>query len=216
MKIIPTSEEGIQQALEVLRAGGTVAHATETCYGFACDLQNPEAVERLFAIKQRSPDQPVSALFATIEQAQAFLEWNEEASQLASEHLPGPLTIILKQRPDAPHTLFVTPTTDPSESAEAGNRSPTTIGLRISSHPTAQLLVEHFGSPIATTSANIHGEPNTFSIEDIQTQFTDANHKPDLILDDGPIAENDASTVIDVSEGVIHVLRKGDILVDNG
>ncbi len=203
MEVLPASEEGIQKALETLRTGGVVAHATETCYGLACDLQNPEAVDRLFAIKQRSSDQPVSALFATIEQAKAFLEWNEEASQMASEHLPGPLTIILRQRHDAPYLLNVTPITD--------NRQPTTIGLRISSHPTAQTLVERFGSPLSTTSANIHGQPNTFSKEDIESQFADAGHKPDLILDDGVLEESDASTVIDVSEGVLHVLRKGDI-----
>jgi len=204
MNIVPNSPEGIQQALEVLRTGGVVAHATETCYGFACDLQNPEAIERLFAIKQRSPSQPVSALFESLEQAQVFLEWNTLAQDLALTHLPGPLTIILKQRTDAPHPLYVTP-------LATRNSQLATIGTRISSHPTAQSLIEHFGSPIATTSANIHGEPNTFSTEDIQTQFTDEEHKPDLLLDDGPLAENDASTVIDVSEGVVHVLRKGNI-----
>ena len=203
MDILSSSEEGILKALETLRTGGVVAHATETCYGFACDLQNPAAVDRLFAIKQRSADQPVSALFATVEQARAFLEWNEEASQLASEHLPGPLTVILKLRHDAPHILSVTPVTN--------NQSLITIGTRISSHPTAQELVTRFGSPLSTTSANIHGHPNTFSKEDIEKQFADAGHKPDLILDDGPLLENDASTVIDVSEGVLHVLRKGNI-----
>jgi L-threonylcarbamoyladenylate synthase len=203
MKVVSASEEGIQQALEVLRTGGVVAHATETCYGLACDLQKPEAVEKLFAIKQRSPSQPVSALFENIEQAKAFLDWNEKASQMVSEHLPGPLTIILKLRHDAPQILYVTPTTN--------NRSLTTIGLRISSHPTARTLVEKFGSPLSTTSANIHGQPNTFSADDIEKQFADAEHTPDLILDDGLLKQEDASTVVDVSEGVLHVLRKGNI-----
>lgn len=203
MDIVSPSDEGMQQALEVLRTGGVVAHATETCYGLACDLQNPEAVDRLFAIKNRSPNQPVSALFKSVEQAQTFLEWNEEAAQLAAEHLPGPLTIILRMRNDAPYLLYVTPMTN--------DQSPITIGTRVSSHSTAQALVTSFGSPLSTTSANIHGQPNTFSAQDIQTQFANAEHKPDLILDDGPLAENDASTVIDVSEGVLHVLRKGDI-----
>jgi L-threonylcarbamoyladenylate synthase len=203
MNTLPASEEGTRQALETLRTGGVVAHATETCYGLACDLQNPEAVNRLFAIKQRSDDQPVSALFKDIEQAQAFLEWNEEASQIAAGNLPGPLTIILKLRHDAPHMLHVVPITN--------NQSLITIGTRVSSHPTARALVEQFGSPLSTTSANIHGQPNTFSPEDIRKQFADAGHKPDLILDDGALEPTDASTVVDVSEGVLHVLRKGDI-----
>ncbi|MDA0376654.1 MAG: L-threonylcarbamoyladenylate synthase, partial [bacterium] len=187
MKVLQTSAENLKTALSVLHAGGIVAHATETCYGLACDLQNPEAVKRLFAIKKRSPDQPVSALFASVEQAKEYLEWNAIAEELAAAHLPGPLTIILKQKG---HPLTLHPTPYPL---------PSTVGLRVSSYSTAQRLVEHFGSPIATTSANIHGEPNTFSAEDIQAQFTDAEYKPDLLLDDGPLAENDASTVIDVS-----------------
>ena len=203
MQVLPISDDSIQEALQILRTGGVVAHATETCYGLACDLQNPEAVDRLFAIKQRSDDQPVSALFKDIEQAQVFLEWNEEASQMAAGNLPGPLTIILKLRHDAPHMLYVTPITN--------NQSLITIGLRISSHPTTRSLIERFGSPLSTTSANIHGQPNTFSPEDIQKQFADAGHKPDLILDDGALEPTDASTVIDISEGVLHVLRKGDI-----
>jgi len=201
MDCIPSSEEGIQKALDVLRSGGVVAHATETCYGLACDIQNPEAVARLFAIKQRSDDQPVSALFASVDQAQHYLEWNELASQMAAEHFPGPLTIILPMKHNPPSILYVTPITN--------NQSRITIGTRISSHPTARTLIESFGSPLSTTSANIHSQPNTFSVEDIQKQFADVGHRPDLLLDDGPIAKSDASTVIDISEGVLHVLRKG-------
>lgn len=201
MKVLPSSNDSLAIALNILRTGGVVAHATETCYGLACDLQNPEAVDRLFAIKQRSNSQPVSALFATVEQAQIYLNWNEEASQMAAEHLPGPLTIIMKKTPGC--NLRVCP---------SGSES---IGLRISSHPTAHALVEKFGSPLSTTSANIHGQPNTFSVQDIEKQFADAGHKPDLILDDGPLEEGDASTVVDVSGGVLHVLRQGDIAPSN-
>lgn len=197
MEILTTSEESIQRALDALRSGGVVAHATETCYGFACDLGNADAVNRLFAIKKRPDDLPVSALFSTVEQAQAFLEWNEEAAHLASEHLPGPLTIVLRKLPDC--RLHVSP---------AGSES---IGLRISSHSTARHLVEAFGSPLSTTSANIHGQPNPYSVADLEEQFGSAGHKPDLILDDGPLDKLDASTVVDVSEGVLHVLREGDI-----
>ena len=79
MKIVDASDDGIQKALEVLRAGGVVAHATETCYGLACDLGNAEAVEKLFAIKKRPDAQPVSALLASIEQAQKYTQWNDIA-----------------------------------------------------------------------------------------------------------------------------------------
>ena len=195
MNIVPVSPEALQQALDVLRAGGVVAHATETCYGLACDLKNPEAVTKLFTIKQRPLTQPISALFTSIEEAQVFLEWNEAALSLATTHLPGPLTIILKAKAGCP--LYVTP---------SGGDS---IGVRISPHNTATQLVARFGSPLSTTSANIHGMPNPYCVADVEKQYANKAALPDLILDDGPLAEAPASTVINVSDGAVHVLRQG-------
>lgn len=189
-----------------MRNGGVVAHATETCYGLACDLTNPEAVAKLFAIKQRPETMPVSALFRSIEQSEQYLEWNDIARDLAHKHLPGPLTIILKERSNTPHPLYVTPITN--------HQSLITIGLRISPNPTAQKLVEQFASPLSTTSANIHGKPNPYSIEDLKAQFTDQDLRPDLILDDGKLDGAAASTVVDVSDGTINILRQGDIVIE--
>lgn len=201
VKILPPSPDGIQEALSILQSGGVVAHATETCYGLACDLRNPDAVSKLFAIKGRPPGMPVSALFASIDHAKAYMEWNDLAEQLATEHLPGPLTIILRLRADAPYNIFPNPSPKPNP----------TVGLRLSPHPTAQSLVLRFGSPLSTTSANVHGRPNPYSIDDLKEQFQDGTVQPDLVLDDGKLEEHDASTVVDVSDGTLHVLRKGDI-----
>ena len=98
MRILPATPKGIEAALEALERGETVIHATETCYGFACDLNNLKAVSRLFAIKQRSANQPVSALFSSIEEARKYVEWNDQAEQLAQEFLPGRLMIVLVDR----------------------------------------------------------------------------------------------------------------------
>ena len=111
MRILPATPEGIETALAALVDGKTVMHATETCYGFACDLSNPKAVERLFTIKQRSFEQPVSALFPSIEEAKKYVEWNDRAEKLAQEFLPGRLMIVLlmskKSSPRSlPHTRF--------------------------------------------------------------------------------------------------------------
>ena len=92
------ASKGLIEAIHILKRGGVVAHATETCYGLACDLANPAAVAKLFAIKQRPLDQPVSALFVSIEEAKKWVEWSDEAEKLAAEFLPGPLTLILPLR----------------------------------------------------------------------------------------------------------------------
>jgi len=198
MKVVPFTEDGFTEALGVLKNGGVIAHATETCYGLACDLTNPEAVEKLFQIKDRPMTQAVSALFESVEQAKEYVEWNDLAEELAAKYLPGPLTMIMTMRSDAPRKLFATP-----------EGTTQTIGVRISSHATAQALVEAFGSPLSTTSANVHGEPNPYSPGDISEQYAAHAIVPDLVSDDGSLLKNDASTVIDITNGKIHVLRAG-------
>ncbi len=194
MQILPAAK-GMELALKILRSGGVVAHATETCYGFACDLRNPDAVNKLFAIKQRPLDQPVSALFVSVDDAKKYVEWNDEAQKLADEYLPGPLTIILKQK--KPVLLIPCPLPGP------------TLGLRVSSHPVATELIERFGSPLSTTSANIHGKPNPYSADDIVNQFNNQEFRPDLILDSGKLLPTPPSTVIDLTRPEKNVLRKG-------
>lgn len=204
VRILPADSTGIDEALVVLRSGGIIAHATETCYGFACDLANPKAVKRLFQLKKRSVDQPVSALFASIDEAKKYVIWNARAEELAKEHLPGPLTLILPLRTDAP-PIFITPI----------NRitNQRAVGLRISSNSFTQQLIESFGSPLSTTSANLHGQPNPYSTEDIVSQFPNASVQPDLILDSGALKKVPPSTVIDLTKTrkKENILRKGTI-----
>ncbi len=195
MQILPADSAGIAAALDVLRKGGVVAHATETCYGLACDLTNPEAVAKVFAIKRRPGVQPVSALFASVEAAKAFVAWNPRAEELAAAHLPGPLTLILPLRTDAPARIFPTP---------AGG---TTVGVRVSPHPVARALAEGFSTPLSTTSANVHGQPNPYSTEDIGAQFAEGP-RPELVLDSGTLPPTPPSTVMDLSSGA-GTLRTG-------
>ncbi len=205
----PSASATTTEALEILRRGGVVAHATETCYGLACDLTNTNAVVKLFAIKKRPIGQPVSALFMSMDDAKRYVEWNAEADVLAAKYLPGPLTIILPLRPDAPHHLYPMPTSFERSAISyeqkekplkaQSSRLIATLGLRISNHPLAQELVQRFGSPISTTSANIHGEPNLYDAHAIMERFASEEHQPDLIIDSGPLPKVPPSTVIDLT-----------------
>jgi len=195
MQSLPDTETGLTYALEILKLGGVVAHATETCYGLACDMTNPEAVEKLFQIKNRAADQPVSALFPSIEATEEWVEWNEEALKLAKKELPGPLTIILPLKKEN-----IYPTSPLHYS--------TTLGIRVSPHPVAQELSKQFGKPISTTSANISGKPNLYSTEEIQKQFEGREHQPELILDSGELERRATSKVVSFVDGEIKVIRK--------
>ncbi len=187
MHIVPADATGIDQALQVMKDGGIVAHATETCYGLACDLTNPQAVKQLFELKQRPIDMPVSALFSSVEHAKQFVTWTDRAQELADEHLPGPLTLILPANPLSPHILYVVP----EEESDS-------IGVRISSHPVAQQLVEKIGTPISTTSANIHGADNCYSLHDLTSQFNNADI---TVINSDAIPAREPSIIMSLVEG---------------
>ena len=199
MKCLPVSDEAISEALEMLSRGGVIAHATETCYGLACDLTNPDAVAKVFEIKHRPTDKPLSALFESDTQAAKYTEWNDRAQEMSQKHLPGPLTLILPIGSDAPKKLYPSP------------KGGETLGVRISSHSLAQKIVETFEKPLSTTSANIHGKPNPYSAEDIVKQFENEPFQPDLILDSGILPPSPPSTVINLTEETPETLRKGAI-----
>lgn len=201
MEVVPVSQGGITRAIEVLLRGGIVVHATETCYGLACDLTNPDAVKKLFDLKKRPYDQPVSALFYSVEDAKKYVVFSERALDIADKYLPGPLTIVLPRRDDAPN-LWLT--------ANGSGKDPW-IGVRISSHPVARALAEAMKRPIATTSANLHGKPNPYSVDEILLQFADASLLPDLILDSGVLPSTPPSTVLEIVGETLRVMRQGEI-----
>ena len=70
-------------------------------------LTNPDAIRKLFAIKHRPADQPVSALFPDVDEAKKWVEWNDEASASRKNHLPGPLTLILPLRKEMIGKFFL-------------------------------------------------------------------------------------------------------------
>jgi len=200
MKIITAEDsESIHCATEILRSGGVVAHATETCYGLACDLTNQNAVEKLFRIKNRPTDQPVSALFSSLDAVMGWCQFSARALEIAKKHLPGPLTIIVPDKEGK--KLFLTADGNPALE----------IGVRISPHAFASGLSKAFGSPIATTSANVHGENNPYSVQDILAQFENREHRPDLVIDSGALKKTAPSTVVRVIGEDVAVLRKGDV-----
>src|SRR3989338_6646402 len=170
MDILHASPSSLAIALDTLRAGGIVVHATETCYGLACDLQNPSAVAALFHIKSRPFDQPISALFSSQKQAHEYAFWPIHAQKIADQYLPGPLTLILPLRPNSPHRLLLTPQAEDDEIKNKKLKTKNSIGVRISSHPVAQTLVSAFVLPLSTTSAKRHGAPPAYSLAQFLAQ----------------------------------------------
>lgn len=188
-----TSAQG-EKAISILSAGGVIAHATDTCYGFACDIFNEDALKRLYKLKQMDCEKPVSILVADLEMAKKYGIFSKTALALAKKHWPGALTIIVKRKKSLP--VFLNPKSK-------------TIGFRVPAHKLSLELVKKFGGPLTTTSANISGRPAPYSVSAIKKQFVGRKFRPDFIIDSGILKRNLPSTIIDCSKTSPKIIRQG-------
>ena len=186
--------QNIDEALALLQGGQVIAVPTETVYGLAADPLSEQAILRLFELKQRPPDVPLSLLLSSAKQLDRWaLDIPESADKLAAQFWPGPLTIVLKKRHHIPDIV----------TAERA-----TVGLRVPDHPLTLELLERYGSALACTSANLHGGESAGSAAEVQATFGDALK---LVLDGGPSSLGIASTVIDLTSEPGVVLRRGSL-----
>jgi L-threonylcarbamoyladenylate synthase len=187
----------IQTAVDILRRGGLVAFPTETVYGLGADATNPAAVARIFTAKGRPATNPLIVHVADEATARKHAaEWPDLAGQLAEQFWPGPLTIVVNRG------LGI---------ADAVTAGGPTVGLRVPDHPLALELLGTFGGAVAAPSANRseHVSPTLAS-----HVVDDLGDRVDLILDGGPCGVGIESTVVDVSQRTVRILRLGGVGVD--
>jgi L-threonylcarbamoyladenylate synthase len=186
----------LDRIAEIVTSGGVVAIPTDTVYGLACHPDQAQAAERIFLLKRRPPEMELSLLGATVEDLRRFgdLDGSPTAARLAEHFWPGPLSIIV-------------PAAAPRHAAIP--RHGATISLRVPAHPDTRALLAITG-PLATTSANRHGEPPATTAEQV-AQFFGA--ELDAILDGGPAAGL-PSTIIDCSVDPPQLLRTGPLGAD--
>jgi glycine hydroxymethyltransferase len=180
----------LDRIAEIIAAGGVVAIPTDTVYGLACHPDQLDAAERILTIKRRPPELELSLLAASAEDAARFGRLDGLATVLlAAAHWPGPLSLIV-------------PAIEPRHAAipRRGN----TIMVRVPDHALLRALLHRTG-PLASTSANRHGEPPCTTAEDVERIM---GPELDGVLDGGPAAGR-ASTIIDCSVSPPRMLRSG-------
>jgi L-threonylcarbamoyladenylate synthase len=181
----------IERACHALSSGGAIVYPTETLYGLGVDATNPRALQRLVELKVRDAGKPISVLVAHRAMLDTIVcDISPMASKLMRKFWPGPLTLVLPAR------LGV------SELLTAGRGG---IGVRISSHPVAQSLVERFGRPITAPSANPAGATPPRTVDTARNYF---GQRVDLYLDAGMLRGEPASTVVEVN-GDPRLIREG-------
>lgn len=197
MKVLEAHRpEAIEEAARLIREGGVVVFPTETVYGLGADAFNPLSVARVFEIKRRPRFDPLIVHIAEPGQlALLALEWNKRAERLMERFWPGPLTLVLKKRPEVP------------EIVTAGLE---TVAIRMPSHPVALSLIRKAQRPIAAPSANPFGRLSPTRVEHLSEEILEG---ADLVLDAGPCPIGVESTILAlVGEPVL--LRPGGIPVE--
>jgi len=183
---------------ERLAAGGLIAFATETVYGFGCALV-PAALRRLAQLKAREGRRPFLLLVAHPDQAPG-LAWTPTARRLAEAFWPGPLTLALRAEPGR----YPPEVTDPRG----------TVAVRISPHPAVAAILEAFGAPVTSTSANVPGEPPAATPDEVEAAIHRLGAADAFwLLDSGPLPPSAPSTVVDCAADPPGVLRPGAIPV---
>lgn len=195
VKVDPLSpkEEYIREAAGVLARGGLVIIPTETVYGIAVNAQDGQAIGRLYEIKKRPRDKLLSLHIA---QKAAIRNFAQDipiaAYKLMEKFWPGPLTIVLKSKDGV---------------LASGEFSPT-VGLRMPDNEIALQVIFSSGVPVYCPSANISGIP---APGDFISAIKDLNGKVDFAIDAGRTKVGIESTVVDLSNSPVNVLRKGAI-----
>ncbi|BAW32223.1 MAG TPA: L-threonylcarbamoyladenylate synthase [Methanothermobacter sp.] len=192
MKIIKIENQHLKKHLKeakaILKSGGIILYPTDTLYGLGVDAFNEKAIKRLYRLKRRPLNKPMSICLHDTKWIKRVAHPNPKIEKIIDMILPGPFTIILKKKNTIPSIL-----TSGSEK----------IGIRIPDNTISRELASEF--PITTTSANISGMKTHNNIKDIIQQIGEV----DLALDAGPLKKRKPSTVVDLTKDPPKILRKG-------
>lgn len=187
----------LEQAIKILKSGGVVVYPTDTAYGMAVDATNLKAVRKLYQVKGRDFKNPVHIIFPNTDWLNRLVRLNKAALKLMNRFLPGPLTLVL-------------PLKARGESWQMLSAKTKTLGVRLPNHRLAMQLVNGFGKPITTTSANISNMPTCYSVASVKKQFFKARIQPDYYLDGGKLPKKSPSTVVSLVKDV-KIIRLGPI-----
>jgi len=186
--------DGVARAIAILRRGGVVAIPTETVYGLAADLQNPDAIARLYALKGRPLDHPLIVHAHELAVLPGFVATVPPALiVLARNFWPGPLTAVVERGERTPLSI-------------TGGQE--TVAVRVPNHPLALAILAGFGGPLAAPSANRFGRVSPTTAQHVRDEFGAA---VELVVDGGPARIGVESTIVDLTSSVPAVLRAGAI-----
>jgi len=174
----------VERAVQVLRRDGIIVYPTDTVYGLGGDAFSDDAVLRVYEAKRRPVGKPISVAVSDTEMLCAIAVVDDFSMDFIGRFLPGPVTVILESRSCLPALL----------TGGTGR-----IGVRIPAHDLALEIIRGLDSPITATSANVSGESDPASPQEVRVPY-------DLLVNGGALSGL-PSTVVDLMER--RILRRG-------
>lgn len=192
----------VHEVAQQLKGGALALLPTETVYGVGVAVaayMGTQAVPapetgygRIFTLKQRDLTQTVPWLVDGADALDAYGRDIDPRTRAFAEKLwPGALTLVVKAAPCVPAFMQATDGT---------------VALRASASPVIQALIEACDSPLAVTSANTHGAPAPASFQDAEPRILQG---VDVAIDAGTTPCRDASTIVSLVGGELHIIRQG-------
>jgi L-threonylcarbamoyladenylate synthase len=184
----------ICRAADLIKSGGLIIYPTDTLYGLGVNANNPIAMDRLYKIKRRDKEKPVSLLINTIKQAKYIVgDMTKDEELLFNALLPGKITVIISAKKPLAIPFM---------------KHAQKVGFRIPESPLCHRLVAEAKCPITATSLNISNGDNINRIDNLDPAFYRA---VDIVLDAGPVESSRGSTVVDATTSPPTLVRAGDV-----
>lgn len=197
-KILENTKADIDKAAGILRKGGLVAFPTETVYGLGANAFDEDAVGRVYEAKGRPSDNPMIVHISRASDiGQLTRMLSPDIVTLIENFWPGPLTLVVKKRPEVPYR-----TTGELD----------TVAVRMPDNETALNLISTALCPVAAPSANLSGSPSPTRAQDV---IDDLDGRVDAIIRGEDCRVGIESTVVDMTGDVPTILRPGIITADN-
>jgi tRNA threonylcarbamoyl adenosine modification protein (Sua5/YciO/YrdC/YwlC family) len=185
----------VARIADVLRRGGVVVTPTDTVYGLACGIDHPDAIRRVYQLKDMDPKKPLAILVPDMRTVGRYAKGvSTPAYRVLKRVLPGAYTFIFEASAEVPKIML---------------RKRKTIGIRMPRHPVTQALLEELGEALLTTSIRNPDDDFVNDPVEIDNRF---GSKIDVVIDSGVLLPI-PSTVVDISSGEPVLLRdgKGDV-----
>ena len=182
----------IHRAVDIIRKGGVIVYPTDSSYALACHLGDKQALDKIRRIRQVDDKHNFTLVCKDLTQVATFTKIGNDGYRLIKSLTPGPFTFILDATREVPRRLL--------------HPKKKTIGIRIPSHPVAQLLLEELGEALFSSTLILPSEKKAMKDPfDIRAKL---EHELDLVIDAG-IIESEETTMIEISSLGIEIIRQG-------